>query len=129
MVGPIKLYGGELVEDQWIEVKKDIANANEQNNTINNILKNIIEIPTGSYDGFKLKNIYDLAGNRWSWTTEVGNHQAATSTTNKGLYAVARGGSNIDAYGAFPLCYRYGYASSSSHKTQNFGFRVVLYIK
>ncbi len=33
-----------------------------------------IEIPTGSYEGSKLRNIYDLAGNMYEWTTEVGDH-------------------------------------------------------
>ena len=37
------------------------------------------ELPTGSYDGFKLKNIYDLAGNMWEWTTETGTQMATES--------------------------------------------------
>ena len=38
-----------------------------------------IEIPTGSYEGSKLRNIYDLAGNMFEWTTEVGDHSTADS--------------------------------------------------
>lgn len=45
----------------------------------------------------KIKNIYDIAGNMWEWTTEVGNHseeEAILSEEEAGNanYAVIRGG-------------------------------------
>ncbi len=39
-----------------------------------------IEIPTGNYEGSKLRNIYDLAGNMFEWTTEVGDHDNTEPT-------------------------------------------------
>ena len=48
----------------------------------NNNFDTKIEIPTGSYEGSKLRNIYDLAGNMWEWTTEVGDQQADQEADN-----------------------------------------------
>ena len=46
---------------------------------------NFLELSTGASDDFKAYNIYDMAGNMWEWTTEIGTN---TGTT----YAVFRGG-------------------------------------
>ena len=129
--GPIKLHWERLNNDQWTAIKNDIANKNEQIDTTKYTLDSRIEIPTGSYEGFKLKNIYDLAGNMFEWTTEVGNHQTSTETKSNGSYAVYRGG-GFHNYGTeSPLCYRRGdYGESYLNSTfVNIGFRVVLYIK
>ncbi len=49
-----------------------------------------VEIATGASDNTKLKNIYDMAGNMYEWTTEYGYRNGKTSGTK---YAVLRGGS------------------------------------
>ncbi len=97
------------------------------------------ELPTGSLENFKLKNIYDLAGNMWEWTTEVGGHTVATAessttetttaTTNNSSFAVFRGGGFNSDGTDHPLCYRDGGGSSSAFMHVDFGFRVVLYVK
>ena len=129
----IVLQGKRLTEEEWNTKKADIANDDDQTNVTNNYLDTLIEIPTGSYDGFKLKNIYDLAGNMWEWTTEVGNREKIEKkeeieepvTESTYLYTVLRGGS-LDCNQ--PLCQR---NSNSITKPTDFnvGFRVVLYIQ
>ena len=88
------------------------------------------ELPTGSLENFKLNNIYDLAGNVWEWTTEVGNHKETDeAVTNGDSFAVLRGGSFRNNAPDDPLCFRYGDHSSSNYMDVSVGFRVVLYIK
>ena len=48
--------------------------------------KERLEIATGTSERNKKKNIYDLAGNMWEWTTEVGRHGSDSIE-----YAVLRG--------------------------------------
>ena len=85
----------------------------------------LYEIATGSTEETKVLNIYDMSGNMWEWTTEVGNHDAGISATQ---YAVVRGGS-FHGNGEFsPLSYRGGDLTSAA-RHYNFGFRVVLYVK
>ena len=67
------------------------------------------------------KNIFDIAGNVWEWTTEV-------PLNGNGTHRVVRGGSasyhgNIDV-----ATYRYGYGAAGS-SNWNRGFRAVLYVK
>ena len=82
------------------------------------------ELATGASNVTKVKNIYDMAGNMWEWTTEVGNHN---KTATK--FAVLRGGSfRVNGSGS-PVSYRSGGDSASSDYDFNIGFRVVLYIK
>ena len=126
--GSIDLQWKKLTVDQWNTKKADIANANESTDTTNYNLDARIEIPTGSYDEFKLKNIYDLAGNMWEWTTEVGDHKDKVETTNSGSIAVFRGGCFNYSGTDGPLCSRHGYHSSSTMAV-DIGFRVVLYVK
>ena len=113
--GSIKLHWVRLSDNDLWEKKKD--NYTDSNNAdINkNYLDTRIEIPTGSFDKFKLKNIYDLAGNMWEWTTEVGNHSTDNTTTNGSLLAVFRGGEFRKGGVDFPLCFRYGNRSSSAY--------------
>lgn len=49
----------------------------------------------------KVKNIYDMAGNMYEWTTEVGNHSTSETMVAQdkvatAKYAVLRGGSFVD---------------------------------
>ena len=108
--GPITLHWKDVTVDNWKTMKDDIANDNENTNATDYNLDTRIEIPTGSYNGFKLKNIYDLAGNMWEWTTEVGKHDVMNGSS----FAVFRGGCfNVNGTSR-PLCFRYGLRSSSS---------------
>ena len=52
--------------------------------------RTVYEITTGSAEYTKTNNIYDMAGNMWEWTTEVGDHSVANSKaeTNNGSFAV-----------------------------------------
>ncbi len=124
--GPIRLYGEKLTEDQWEKKAKDIANKDNDTNTTNNSLGTKIEIPTGSYEDFKFKNIYDLGGNVSEWTTEVGNRDGAADFLDECPFAVRRGQSFHNNTGS--ICFR-----DANHPASladiTIGFRVVLYIK
>ncbi len=123
--GSIKLQLVRLSENNLWENKEGNYTNYEKADISKNYLDTRIEIPTGSYDGFKLKNIYDLAGNMWEWTTEVGKHD----TTNGSSFAVLCGGCFNNGGTTTPLCYRDGGSSSSDTMNVDLGFRVVLYIK
>ena len=81
------------------------------------------EMATGASDVTKVKNIYDMAGNMWEWTTETGYHNAGSGTQ----YAVLRGGSFYGYGSSSPVSGRYG-NDSVSYTSINLGFRVVLYL-
>ena len=89
----------------------------------------------GSLSKNKIKNIFDMAGNIFEWTTEVGNHSTTTTLLTKeqaetALYGVRRGGSFAYSGHSFCISNRDGsYYGSTSGNTIDFGFRVVLYIK
>ena len=88
----------------------------------------------GSSSQNNVKNIYDMAGNMWEWTTEVGNHSTIEALlteeqATKATYATFRGGS-FDDYGVgSPVSRRDGNGSASSDRSINIGFRVILYIQ
>ena len=88
----------------------------------------------GSSSQNKIKNIYDMAGNMWEWTTEVGNHSETQALLTEkeaidATYAVLRGGSfHNDGIGN-PVSRRNGEFSNSISRYVGAGFRVVLYIK
>ncbi len=84
------------------------------------------EIATGLVNEFKLKNIYDMAGNMYEWTTEYGYHDGGTSSTK---YVVQRGGCPTDDGGVHPVSVRSGYWAETVENNPVFGFRVVLYVK
>ena len=128
--GSIRLHWVNLNENGLWDTKKNNYTDSNLYDTTENFLDTRIEIPTGSFDEFKLKNIYDLAGNMWEWTTEVGDHKEDNSaTTIKGSFAVLRGGSFWDNGSVDPICLRCGDESSSVNMNVHVGFRVVLYIK
>ena len=88
----------------------------------------------GSSSQNNVKNIYDMAGNMWEWTTEVGNHSGTEALLTEeqataATYAVLRGGS-FNYYGSVDtVSRRNGSNSASSARSFNIGFRVVLYIQ
>ena len=70
----------------------------------------------GFSENWKTKNIYDLAGNVWEWTSEA----------NSSLF-IFRGGSYLSDGSDNPVSFRNNY--SASHTNVNIGFRLRLYIK
>ena len=92
--------------------------------------RTVYEIATGSAEYTKVNNIYDMAGNMWEWTTEVGDHSVTNSKPENttGNYAVRRGGSFIYGGGDNPVSFRVGNDGSSWVGDVYIGFRVVLYI-
>ncbi len=82
-----------------------------------------IETPTGANDNFAVKNIYDMGGNMYEWTTETGKHDSTGQT-----FAVLRGCA-FDGDGTNnPACIRGG-STSATYTYTSFGFRVVIYVK
>ena len=73
-------------------------------------------LTTGASDTFKVKNIFDLAGNVSEWTME------AISSA----YRVNRGGSYDYGGSNFPASIRYGVYPDNSRNS--FGFRLALYL-
>ena len=82
------------------------------------------EIATGASEATKTKNIYDLAGNMWEWTTETGKHNGGETT-----FAVIRGGSFANSGSDSSVCTRYGNCNNDNYINPNIGFRVVLYLQ
>ena len=80
------------------------------------------ELATGSAEETKVKEIYDMAGNMWEWTTETGKPDGDTTR------AVIRGGSLNDSGFDNPISYRNS-GFSTVWYSFHIGFRVVLYIK
>ena len=74
---------------------------------------------TGASKSTEAYHTYDVAGNVWEWTEEVGQGTA---------YRVIRAGSCFDASGTYPACSRDGRGPVSSVNF-SIGFRAVLYIK
>ena len=70
----------------------------------------------GFNENWKVKNIYDLAGNVWEWTSEA-------SSSN----FIDRGGGYYGGGSGFPVSSRYNYIASSTDGYV--GFRSRLYIK
>ena len=91
---------------------------------------NYVLLSTGASDKAKRKNVYDVAGNLWEWTTEssyVASYAKYSKTDFNVNTHVFRGGSFNGAYGSNPACFR-GYSYAANIYT-NLGFRVALYIK
>ena len=80
---------------------------------------------TASTENVKRSNIYDLAGNLWEWTQEMGVRQE-TDLQNILCYNL-RGGSFYNTFSGCPVCFRGG--DVASHASTSYGFRPALYIK
>ena len=70
------------------------------------------QITTGSNENYKMKNIYDMAGNAWEWTMEASGNS----------FRVIRGGDCINVGSYYPVSNRFGgytpderYATVSLH--------------
>ena len=70
----------------------------------------------GFNENWKVKNIYDLAGNVWEWTSEKSNYS----------YFIRRGGGCFNDGSSITVSYRY---SNGSFAFGDIGFRLRLYIK
>ena len=84
-----------------------LSPANENNGT---------KRTAGFNENWKVKNVYDLAGNVWEWTSE-----AISSNF------IIRGGRYYDGGSSYPVSYRS--IDSVSHAGVSIGFRSRLYIK
>ena len=83
--------------------------------------------PTGTFinDSNKntvQKNIFDVAGNVWEWTTEVPQYADGANT-------VFRGGSAYDDSSVYVVASRYGPRSATMRSEWSVGFRIVLYVE
>ena len=116
--------------DDWT----DLADADKKySNYESNGFKYVhyVEMATGVSDSTKLKNIYDLGGNMYEWTTERGSHKTTDDNTTayeEKTFAVHRGGSFTDHGGDVPVSTRAGFDVVNS-AVPNVGFRAVLYVK
>ncbi len=108
----IESDGTEKGENEWTEVGSE--KFKKQLNTR-------YLLTTGSSEQVKKKNLYDVTGNLWTWTTE------AAFVSNSDRYFMLRGGYFNVKYENVPICYR-GYGAINYTGTDS-GFRVALYIK
>ena len=67
------------------------------------------------------KNIYDIAGNVWEWTTEIPQY----SETN----AIFRGGGALSNSLDDMVSSRHGESSATTFAYYHVGFRLVLYVE
>ncbi len=122
--------GAETLTDTEGSTKYNSADyTNGQSyNTSTHALSKRIELATGSVSNFMLKNIYDMAGNMYEWTTETGHHSTTEKDATTGTqYAVLLGG-GFSCYSTnYPVSCRNGYGTTT-HTSVDVGFRVVLYI-
>ena len=116
-----KLTTGAITNINEIKEYKDLTNHSIDTDTYNYSIRK--EIATGSAKETKVKNIYDMAGNMWEWTTETGKPDGGST-----LRAVLRGGSFGNSGSNNTVAYRDGY-NAAVWGSVSFGFRVVLYIQ
>jgi type II secretory pathway pseudopilin PulG len=109
---------------QWDTTMKWMSNSGINVNTNSSAwgnYPNTVDISGLSFSGtnetYKAKNIYDLAGNIWEWTTEVRGDDSKN---------IVRGGSWFDDGTGTPASYRKGVSDQTCDA--DYGFRVVLYL-
>ena len=108
-------YKNEDTKDQLYENKSFVANSENMGNYYDNDTTNNPML-TGSDIKYKVKNIYDLAGNVSEWTMESKDNSQRVGR-----------GSNYNSLGANgPASNRYG--GEPTHHDVNLGFRVTLYL-
>ena len=115
------ITSGAISIDETSGAKYDFTNNDYDTTNYNYTVRK--ELATGSAEEAKIKNIYDMAGNMWEWTTEMGKKDESN------VIRVVRRGGSFHAYGSNnPVSSRYG-DSASSWCDIHIGFRVVLYIQ
>ena len=92
------------------------SNANNYDTNIN--VKRLTS--TGASNNFQKMHLYDVAGNLWEYTQEMGYN-------NSTGYFVMRGGSCTDEYSKYPVSFRV--YPDKEENWVHYGFRAVLYIK
>ena len=85
------------------------------------------EYTTGASKVAESYHIYDVAGNIWEWTEEIGGPDPNGASVGPN-FRVFRGGSCHNDSSSYPACFRHG-DSDASRMGSCFGFRAVLYIK
>ena len=75
-------------------------------------------LTTGASEQVKTKNLYDVAGNLWEWTTEV------SYNTDNAYRMMLRGGSFNNTPSSNPACFRNN--NNAINTNTNNGFRPVL---
>ncbi len=113
---------GYIDDMNKIEAYKDVTIPIIDTNTYNYTI--IQELATGVSEDTKVKNIYDICGNMWEWTTETGYPDGSAT-----LRAVIRGGSFNDNGSDFPVSYRHSNLDAKVNYNSHIGFRIVLYIQ
>ena len=125
------LYAVHQYSNDWINALTYKKGSSTSSNRTE--LATGVTISTDCTTKNNVKNIYDMAGNIWEWTTEVGNHNSTQmlleeNQIQSAKYAVLRGGSFDYSGKNGPIAVRNGNHLISNDYCVNFGFRVVLYI-
>ena len=126
------LYAVHQYENGWI-VSQTYKRENSMATGYTELATGVTAIE-GSTSQNKIKNIYDMAGNIWEWTTEVGNHSSnkellTVDQNNMAVYSIVRGGSFDNVGTANQISFRHGGLNVSDDRYVSVGFRVALYIK
>ena len=111
-------YAWDTICEWMMESGIDITDSVEYGNYQNSTSGMLRAVETGSNDRWKKKNIYDMAGNVWEYTTEEnGVHE---------LTHIARGGGYLNEGENYSILSR-GFTEDGPNDA--IGFRVVLYLK